>query len=278
MGIARYGTEGYLASLWVFAPLTPVVAAVASVATYLLIPATGDVPDHPVDAVAVGTCAALAFWAISAYPGTLLARRERAQTRVFGDLVQRYLVLNARAEAEHAKRGGRAAQVDRGAHGEPPDPDPPSMPKALQEARVLLADVGDQLYGEASAAPALRWALSSGYLGLTRQLHRAEEALMVVEDVSELVGDVIHDDLSLEDSGLRNPFAMRRMIRDAMRVLSPGRRTIRFCGAVPDLPKGTAIDERRRDSRSRRPGHTAPAKVRPGGGARGAARGAVRHQ
>ena len=240
VGIARYGTEGYLASLWVFAPLTPVVAAVASVATYLLIPATGDVPDHPVDAVAVGTCAALAFWAISAYPGTLLARRERAQTRVFGDLVQRYRVLNARAEAEHAKRAGRAAQVDRGAHGDPPDPDPPGMPKALQEARVLLADVGDQLYGEASAAPALRWALSSGYLGLTRQLHRAEEALMVVEDVSELVGDVIHDDLSLEDSGLRNPFAMRRMIRDAMRVLSPGVEQS-LLRAVPDLPKGTVI-------------------------------------
>ena len=110
VGIARFGTEGYLASLWVFAPLMPVVAAALSVATYLLIPATGDVPDHPVDAVAVGTCAALASWSISAYPGSLLARRERAQTRVFGDLVQRYLVLNARAEAEHAKCVGAAAQ------------------------------------------------------------------------------------------------------------------------------------------------------------------------
>jgi len=239
-GIAHYRTEGFLAALWVFAPLMPVVAAAVSVGTYLLIPATGDVPDHPVDAVAVGICAALAAWAISAFPGSLLARRERAQTRVYGDLVQRYLVLDARAEAEYAQRVKTAGSIEQPADAESPQPDPPRMPKALHEARVLLADVRDQLYSDKWSGPALRWALSAGYLGLTRQLHRAEEALMVVESPSELVGDVLHDDLSLEDSGLRNPFAMRRIIRDAMHVLSPGVEES-LLRPVPALPKGTTL-------------------------------------
>ena len=240
VGIARYGTEGYLASLWVFAPLLPVVAAAVSVATYLLIPATGDVPDRPADAVAVGICAALAAWAISAFPGSLLACRERAQTRVYGDLVQRYLVLDARADAEHARCVAAAAAMAQPANAEAPRADPPPMPKALHEARKLLTDVRDQLCSDKSGGPALRWALSAGYLGLTRQLHRAEEALMVVESVSELVGDVIHDDLSLEDSGLKNPFAMRRIIRDAMQVLSPGIEKS-LLRPVPDLPRGTTM-------------------------------------
>ena len=63
---------------------------------------------------------------------------------------------------------------------------------------------------------------------------------MVVEDVSELVGDVLHDDLSLEDSGMRNPFAMRRIIRDAMHVLSPGVEQS-LLRPVPALPKGTVM-------------------------------------
>ena len=238
-GVARYGTEGYLASLWVFAPLLPVVAAAVSVATYLLIPATGDVPDRPVDAVAIGICAALAAWAISAFPGSLLACRERAQTRVYGDLVQRYLVLDARADAEHARCVAAAASIEQPADAST-RPDPSPMPKALHEAQMLLADVRDQLYSHKSGEPALRWALSAGYLGLTRQLHRAEEALMVVESVSELVGDVIHDDLSLENSGLKNPFAMRRIIRDAMQVLSPGVEKS-LLRPVPDLPRGTTM-------------------------------------
>ena len=120
---------------------------------------------------------------------------------------------------------------------------------------MLLADVRDQLYSDKYGGPALRWALSTGYLGLTRQLHRAEEALMVVESVSELVGDVLHDDLSLEDSGLKNPFAMRIIIRDAMQVLSPGVERS-SCGRCRTCPAGRQPCSPPKP-RSRKPGHAA---------------------
>jgi hypothetical protein len=222
LGVARYGGEGYLAALWIFAPLAPVVAAAVSVATYLLIPDNGaDVPLQPADAVAVGLSTAIASWFLSGFPGATLACRDRAQMRAYNDLVQRYGVLAARARTERARLGDEAAN-------------------ALLEADACLAYVEAELHGVTCGGPALRWALSSGYTGLARLLHRAEEALIAVESPASLVGDALHDDLSLEDSGLRNRFALRRVIRDALPVLSPGAEGS-LLRPVPALPKGSTV-------------------------------------
>ena len=78
--------------------------------------------------------------------------------------------------------------------------------------------------------------------GPRRELHRVEQALYSVESESELVGDVLHDDLSLEDSGLRNSFTLRRMIRDGLRAISPGASQA-LLRPVPELPAASAITE-----------------------------------
>ena len=226
IGVGRFGGEGYLASLWVFAPLAPAFAAGVSVVAYLLAaPAApeSDIPANPGAAVAIGIGATVLAWAASAFPGSALASRRRAQMRVYDGLVQRCGVLESRVRSEKA----RGTQD-------------PHVCTALAEAECRLDAVRGALYDDAHAGPALQWVLSSGYTGLRRELHRVEEALYSVESESQLVGDVLHDDLSLEDSGLRNRFTLRRMIRDALGVIAPGA-SHTLLRPVPALPPASAI-------------------------------------
>jgi hypothetical protein len=226
IGVGRFGGEGYLASLWVFAPLAPAFAAGVSVVAYLLAaPAApkSDIPANPGAAVAIGIGATMLAWAASAFPGSALASRRRAQMRVYDGLVQRCGVLESRVRSEKAR-----------------GIEDPHVRTALAEAECRLDAVRGGLYDDAHAGPALQWVLSSGYTGLRRELHRVEEALYSVESESQLVGDVLHDDLSLEDSGLRNRFTLRRMIRDALGVIAPGA-SHTLLRPVPALPPASAI-------------------------------------
>jgi hypothetical protein len=222
IGSARLGGEGYLASLWVFAPLAPAFCAGVSVVSYLLAaesPAKPGIPAYPADAVAIGLGATLLAWSASAFPGSALASRRRAQMRIYDQLIQRCGVLEARVSAEQSKQATEPAQ------------------KALAEANCRLEAVKHELHDTDNAGPAFRWVLSSGYTGIRRELHRVEEALYSVESQSVLVGDVLHDDLCLEDSGVRNQQTLRQVIRDAMRVISPGANHV-LLRPVHNLPPG----------------------------------------
>jgi hypothetical protein len=227
VGIVKYRAEGFLAATWVFAPLFPPIAAVVSVVAYLVAQedsAHAGIPQHPIDAVYLGIAAAAFGWMLSAFPGAQLARRDRAQMRVYQDLLQRHRVLAARVGSEmHTSKKSNTAPT-----------------KALCEASAVLSDVGHQLVGAESAGPALRWVLANGYSNIARELHRAEEALIVIESDAEIVGDALHDDLSLEDSGLKNRFTLRRVIRDAMPAISEAAADS-LLRPVPALPQTAAL-------------------------------------
>jgi hypothetical protein len=227
VGIAKYGGEGFLAATWVFFPLVPALAAAISVVGYLVSPddpTLPGVPQDPIAAVYIGLASSILLWMLSGFPGAQLARRQRAQRRAYDDLCQRYLVLSARVKAESGKA----------------DAPTKDAPKALREAESILATVDRQLFGPDGEGPALRWVLANGYTSIARELHRVEEALFIVEATAEIVGDALHDDLSLEDSGLKNRFTLRRMIRDAMPVISPAAADALF-RPVPALPQTAAL-------------------------------------
>ena len=231
-GVARFKGEGFLAGTWVFAPLAPVMAAATSVAAYLVAPedpAHPGVPLHPVAAVYVGLAAALLGLMLFAYLGTQVARRDHAQMRVYSDLLRRYRSLEARVAFERA----RAEKADASDRGMKPT-------KALAEARSGLAAIYRQLIDPDNEGPALRWVLAHGYTGIARDLHRVEEALIAVQEQSEVVGDALHDDLSLEDSGLKNRFTLRRVIRDALPSISPAASDA-LLRPVPALPQTAAL-------------------------------------
>lgn len=232
IGVARFKAEGFLAGTWVFAPLAPVMAAAVSVSAYLVAPedpARPGVPLHPVAPVYVGLAAALFGLMLFAFLGTQIARRDHAQMRVYNDLLRRYRSLEARVVYE-TERVESADPADAAA----------KQTKALIEARSGLVAIRRQLIDPDHAGPALRWVLAHGYTGIARDLHRVEEALIAVQGTSEVVGDALHDDLSLEDSGLKNRFTLRRVIRDAMPSISEAA-TDALLRPVPALPQTAAL-------------------------------------
>ena len=232
VAIIRYNPEGFLAAIWVFFPLVPPLAAAISVVGYLVSPedpARLGVPQDPIAAVYVGLASSVLLWMFSAFPGAQMARRQRAQRRVYDDLCQRWRVLSARVKAESGNTDKQAK-------------------KALDEAKSILAEVKIQLTGADGEGPALRWVLANGYTSIARQLHRVEEALFIVESVAEIVGDVLHDDLSLEDSGLKNRFTLRRVIRDSMPVISQAAADT-LLRPVPALPQTAALLMRARSQK-----------------------------
>ncbi len=270
VGVVKYNGEGFLAATWVFAPLVPPIAAVNSVIAYLISPEApplSGIPRDPIAAVYVGLAAAILGWMLSAFPGAQLARRQRAQRRAYDELCQRFRVLSARVEticamaeappnqapceAESRAPGdlrrryrvlsARVKSICTKADAPPTEALCEAEPiKALREAESILAAVKGGLFGSDGEGPALRWVLANGYTSIARELHRVEEALFIVETKADLVGDALHDDLSLEDSGLKNRFTLRRVIRDAMPAISPGAADA-LLRPVPALPQTAAL-------------------------------------
>lgn len=238
--------DGYLAILWLLSAFLPGLIATLAVAAYLLMP--GPSPD----ALFIGLVGGLAAWVVLAVPLRSLATVRRAQPRAYGELVQRAAQLCDRlaaleiAEAAHGAHGAAVATTaepaaapgepgESGAAAAPPaapdpcDPADPCLPRriALEEARKQLDMANAELEGAGRRGAARRWVTAVGYVNLWRALHRAEEALIDVEPVPSLVGDALHDDLSLENSTIKEHARLRAVVRTAIRSLaSPGARQL----------------------------------------------------
>jgi hypothetical protein len=153
------------------------------------------------NAILIGLVVTAIVWALAAFALRGLAGAERAQLRVYADLRQRAAQLRERLPRE--------------------EPAEPRERAAWREARAQLDHVDAELTGTGSA-PALRWALASGYVNVLRALHRAEEALILVESPEAVVGDALHDDLSLQGSTIGNRERLGAVLRAALHRLAPG--------------------------------------------------------
>lgn len=193
--------EGYLAALWLISPFMPWLAAAVTVLVYLLLPAQADsspaAPALPWLAVGVGVGVTVLAWPLLAIPLRPMTAASKVQPRFYNELRERYQQLHDRARALPS----------------------PSHEAAL-EARTQL-NVADELLTGDGGAPALRWALAHGYISVLRALHRAEEALLVVESPDALVGDALQDELSLEASTIGDRERLQAILRAATYKLSP---------------------------------------------------------
>jgi hypothetical protein len=210
----RSSSTGYLGALWIIAPLMPGLAAIVTVATYLFLPTVADsaAPAYPTTAIVVGLVVTAIAWLGGAFVGRALVSAPRAQLRLYAELLERTRSLLDRAETVEAVSPQERAAAD--------------------EARTHIYYATEELQGVGSG-PALRWAMASGYMSVLRSLHRADEALIIVEPADAAVGDALHDALSLEGSAVGNRERLIDIVRIAMHRLSPGSAAA-FMAAVTD--------------------------------------------
>lgn len=212
-------STGYLGALWIVAPLMPGLAAVVTVGTYLFLPTIAGVepptpPAYPAWALIAGLGATAVVWFGGAFPGRALVSAPRAQLRLYAELLERTRSLRDRASTVV--------------------PGSPEERAAVEEARTHIEYATQELERDGSG-PALRWALASGYMSVLRALHRADEALIIVEPTDAAVGDALHDALSLEGSAIGNRERLIDIVRISMHRLSPGSAAA-FMAAVSDAP------------------------------------------
>lgn len=216
-------STGYLGALWIIGPLMPGLAAIVTVGTYLFLPTKREAdltaPNDPAVAIAFGLVVTLLTWFIGAVFARPLVSAPRAQLRFYSELLERSRSL-----------GDRSSSVD---------PRSAETQAAADEARTHLDYVSEELEGDGKG-PALRWALASGYMSVMRALHRADEALVIVEPADAVVGDALHDALSLEESTIGNRERLAGILRVAVHRLSPASAAA-FLASGGDRNDGTEV-------------------------------------
>ena len=119
-----------------------------------------------------GTLIAIGAWVLLALMFRRYAYVDRANPSEYEKLLLGYEALRARLDAAGAGAAGPAVAV----------------------AGVHLNAVGHALgVLEPAAGPRWRWAAAVGYVGLHERLHRAEEALLALDDAAEMRAEIAFD-------------------------------------------------------------------------------------
>jgi hypothetical protein len=184
------------------APLVPMVAVVATVMAVLLPVSSLAGIAGPPAMLLTGALAALGVWLLLGLAGRRLATARHGNTDEFGQLSLR--VEQLRAHLGDLSAGPANARAD----------DAGGVARA--EAGGLLAWLDGEL-----ASDGLRWMLGIGYIDAWMALHRAEEALFMIESLEAVLGEGIYDELRLEGSQIANLDELMSKVRRAVGSLSP---------------------------------------------------------
>ena len=79
-------------------------------------------------------------------------------------------------------------------------------------------DLDDYLFHKHSST---EWTLGIGYVNAWRLIHRAYEALVEFEPLQKVIGEVIHDIRSIQNSSIPDSNSLIRKMLQAVKDLSP---------------------------------------------------------
>jgi hypothetical protein len=192
-GAARWG-EAYAASLIAIAPIVPFLAAVAILIVYFPEPISPQKPDPRY----LGAAIAVGGWIVIGPAFMWMARADTAQPRSYGELVFRTKRIRGRL-------AGLRVEADDRPIGASQD--------VTTHLEVLEAQLG--LNGSPPGA-GFRYAHATGYMNLWRALHRAEEALLILQPRPEAFGVAMYDVFRLR--GTPNGEALIRKATNALAV------------------------------------------------------------
>ncbi|HEX8967636.1 MAG TPA: hypothetical protein VF937_07145 [Chloroflexota bacterium] len=222
------------AAFQMWGPGIPFVAVIFAVLLYAapqgwLLGLEGPAPWLRSNPVWSGTAMALLTWLVLALSALVFraTAADQANARNYSELCQRLRSLNARLDAITCTLA------------------PPILTEAAEaiaETRSYVAVLRQEL-----ARPGLRWVLGTGYINLWTLIHHAEEALLQVEPVSEVIRGALHDKMRIVGSTI-DAEAQRQLLTElllAVNQLDPAAVSLFGVGAGaasnPPAPPGVVI-------------------------------------
>lgn len=190
----------------------PVVATMATAAIYIapVSPALGAIipawiaPNWMV--CLVGFLATLVLWLLFALPFTAFSSMESAIPVKGSDLKNHFLAARASYNALLAMENSGGPIPKERAH---------SYSIASEQVKCYLAELEYLIrYKD------LRWIAGTGYLAAWSLVHRAEEALIMLEPREEVIREALNDELSLEGSDMETSNIALNKLRRAVANLS----------------------------------------------------------
>jgi len=182
-------------------------------------------------ALGIGTAVAICAWAaLALLVRARLTSVETANTSVYNELLEQYHGISSRIETL-----------------QPPENDGDDGParSAIAEATAQLEtcrqDLG--LVPDRLPATGTEWVLATGYAAVWRRLHRAQEALLLVEPTGHVIGTGLLDVARLENSTVPGREHLLRQVRTAIVVLDPDARRYLAQSEETDRGAGTANPE-----------------------------------
>jgi hypothetical protein len=187
-GFLARSSGGLLAAVWVL----PLLAAVFTVVFYL----TGLAlptwfPGRDQTPAVLGPLLGVPAWVILGLVTSNFATARNANHTSYGE-------LTARLSALEVYLGGRPAAGSAG---------PVVNDGPYEEARKHWEEVQRELDGDG-----VRWVTRLGYITAWQQLHRAEEAILMVESPAELLAEAVYDELRLTGSTMEHADTIRNMV------------------------------------------------------------------
>jgi len=188
----------YTAAFIGTATLIPVIATLASAALYIALP---QFPWQKLSAALGGTLLALFVWSLLALSYHRSTAIDRADAYSYNLLLIRLYRLEAWLDILDVDPRLSNKQV---------------FAIGLNEVRTFVGAARRTF-----VQPSPSWMSAIGYVNLSRLLHRAEEALILIEPVDAVFVDASPEEINLENSTLENKDYYLMTLRRALKRLDP---------------------------------------------------------
>jgi hypothetical protein len=205
--------RAYGASLIITSVAFPIVATGVTICFYLAPPV--DFPWLSTNshwyAPVYGFLTTCCIWFLFALLRSRFATASGANMRVYEDLKSRFSELEMRLiNIRKIQIAAKPLQNE--------DEDELYCKDALSKVTNAKDDLDDYLFHKHSST---EWTLGIGYVNAWRLIHRAYESLVEFEPLQEVIGEVIHDIRSIQNSSIPDSNSLIRKMLQAVKDLRP---------------------------------------------------------
>ena len=221
--IGKY-IKAYFASLLTVGVIMPVVASLIAVGLYLAsgspIPLFGLQSNSPWYVPLYGSLLAVILWLAVAIPFSTLCTAQGANSRNYNLLRSRLHQLKASlglkdyADGSYEEINSIETVMNHAGFNEHNK----HQRDVLKEAYACCIDISRKLYKSPAGLP---WIIGTGYNSAWALLHHAEEVMIEVQDVENLVRGAKHDFLAIEGSKMNGQDELLGDVVQAISMLKP---------------------------------------------------------